>query len=108
MNYTLTSLLSRFQSPLILGMGGGYDVFAGLPTFSIKDPYTFVKVLAAEFQKDAFNETLGFPANYFPEYHLSNCFRTKREIGLPDYAIQLIDDLKTGGPLGGAKLFRSY
>lgn len=134
MNYTPGSILSRFHSPLLLGMGGGYDLFAGLPTyfdfleegknpifanlsftrelakkcsFSIDEPYTFFKVLAAEFQNDAFDETLGFPANYFPEYHLSNWFRKKQDISLPIYAIQLIDDLKTSGPLGVQNYFEA-
>jgi len=134
MNYTPGSILSRFHSPLLLGMGGGYDLFAGLPTyfdfleegknpifanlsftrelakkcsFSIDEPYTFFKVLAAEFQNDAFDETLGFPANYFPEYHLSNWFRKKHDISLPIYAIQLIDDLKTSGPLGVQNYFEA-
>lgn len=115
-------------------MGGGYDVFAGLPTyfdflangkqptlanlsftrelaikcsFAMDAPYTFAKVSAADFKTGVFDETLGFPNNYFPEYHLSNWFRTKRDTALPVYTIQLIDDLNTSGPLGVQSYFEA-
>ena len=134
MVHTPASVLSKFQSPLLLGMGGGYDIFAGLPTyfdylgqgnqpvlanlsftreltkkcsFAMESPYTFAKVTAADFTAGAFNATRGFPENYFPEYHLSNWFRTKRETELPVYAIQLIDDLNTSGPLGVQNYFEA-
>jgi hypothetical protein len=33
MCHTPAFLLQRFQRPMLLGMGGGYDVFAGLPAY---------------------------------------------------------------------------
>jgi hypothetical protein len=120
MCHTPAFLLRRFQRPLLLGIGGGYDVFASLPTYfdffsQGKHPVLAnlsftrelekkcklpdsefglyaAKVQSSYFEDGAFAEELGFPANYFPEFHLSKWFCITQKAEVPVFAIQLICD----------------
>jgi hypothetical protein len=129
-SHTPEQLLNRFDRPLLLGIGGGYDIFAGLPVFldffaksknpvlanlsftrdldrkaRSKDkaapPFCF-PVRASEYESDAFSEKLGFPDNYFPEFHLSKWMLHEHNWDHPIHAIQLIHTPNANEQLGVA------
>eukprot|EP01124_Arcella_intermedia_P034176 TRINITY_DN8424_c0_g1_i1.p1 TRINITY_DN8424_c0_g1~~TRINITY_DN8424_c0_g1_i1.p1 ORF type:complete len:350 (-),score=85.44 TRINITY_DN8424_c0_g1_i1:82-1131(-) len=114
---------------LLAGMGGGYDVFAGLPLYfelkKVKDGAggsRFGNVVLANLsfteklsKKDLgkritpeclevrytdyinhkrekeFDESLGYPNNYFCEWHLSKWFHEVHNVDVPIYAFSLQD-----------------
>ncbi|MFO1063151.1 MAG: DUF1152 domain-containing protein [Pirellulales bacterium] len=128
MGHTPEILLSRFARPLLLGIGGGYDIFAGLPTYLDycklgKEPvlanlsftrelekkcelseeefgFYAARVRASDFTTDAFAVELGFPGNYFPEFHLSRWFKKNRQVDVPVFAIRLIAEPSASESLG--------
>jgi len=114
---------------LLLGMGGGYDVFSGVPLFfELKERkkadgtpmfgnvvlgnLSFTKSLMQikpgkhispvciearykDFvdigQPNAWDESLGYPMNYYVEFHLSKWFSQVHKLDIPVYAFSLYD-----------------
>jgi len=122
-----TKLCNQSKNILLAGMGGGYDVFAGLPLyFELSDlkkkghPFgnivlanlSFTEKLTAtdlglkvtpyciesrysDYKKanreKEYDASLGYPRNYYAEWHLSKWFYERHSEDIPVYAFSLFD-----------------
>eukprot|EP00771_Trimastix_marina_P004239 gnl/Trimastix_PCT/987.p2 GENE.gnl/Trimastix_PCT/987~~gnl/Trimastix_PCT/987.p2 ORF type:complete len:367 (+),score=99.21 gnl/Trimastix_PCT/987:2011-3111(+) len=127
----LTRVVSEVQNAvLLLGIGGGYDIYSGLPFyFELLDRFqgTEKKIVLANFsdvrkleekpgeqltlsckkvdatqftpeEKQMFLPELGYPRNYYPEYHLSNYLSGRLGTSVPVYAFSKtsVEELRIG------------
>jgi len=92
-NLPILNQLTRCQNLLIAGMGGGFDIFCGLPIyFELKKHginahlanYSFSDIENVDFGIRLTKTLIGVTPNpervypYFPEFHLVNWFKEKR------------------------------
>lgn len=98
-NLPVTSALAGSSSILVLGMGGGFDVFCGLPLYLALQQRGFqVHLASVTFSPHAAHIKNGLPLSgtltgvtanhtgpvvYFPELHLSRWFREARGEEVP-------------------------